>query len=1053
MKQGAKGGYMAGCCSGFEIWGIACDAPNIQRAFEAGFSYQTSYDLTRQGKLNGGSGSIVKTVVPELWERDEFRTWSLHLCQVAGTYPGNGCDPTRAATSHADDSFSVSLGAVAQHYHDDDPLTDEYRKLKYCFGTRAIYVDGAQEYIAVRTSGSWPDGNVEGSTTGEPGINMWWGDHQLVRIASQELVASYKVQTLDGHKTGSGANGGDAVHTTMEGIFSEGAWASLANMFPPLTGAYGLSQPACNQISLGIEYCVWSSYSPATASTGWSVGRLKYEGDRYNPSTDTFEDGIEVFQSLDHYFPDGITDIGFPDIGLPETEYAGNYMVVLPSVRVYIDSTAVAPDECWVCALRKPGAGATKIVTGRWLSRVFREEGSDEEDTEENSYADGTIEDSEIENVILDADDSGDQAVVDFPEETWENPIVRAYIHMRDPTTGSNKDLMLFTTSVDSPTVEAEDVVSDFEQPGSYEPTFLDSGLEDTGLHWTTGGQKPTDGWISDPTNPISGTYSARTQFEDVTIIDDVVLKITFNAMEAGTVTLDYRFDNRWYGTRIPPFVELTNFPDPDNYLDVRLDGSLLSGSAFKISGVDQPTSRIDNATVPGAGDEESDYTTAREITIQVTAGTHTLSFTIHRQYQDNGHMYAQIDNVAFGMPVMVGEDPDGGKRWFYNGERVQEFNWWAWARRDEESANDISTRVKTVPDYITMDGSGRILIGNPHYVVRLKRREDEPTLFELDTSHGSGRGDGYDDSDDEQSRGYVRFTASPASEVDVLPPCSDPDLRLTVPDAIADPPWGSFQILPVGEDNYQVRGANAALRDATEYPIRALDHTYKHPLTGVVTAEMFKELTRVMATGIWSQRAHSWTISNDGQTLRPHVEIIWRPMRDMPAHPESVWPHEPYRSNFATSDGTDPFAPDSVRPRNPLFLPLNSTRPRWAQINFIVTNTFSDTFTQFPQAVWISRNDDPPSDPEDPAYWDPDDDLGPGPWQSAIWYAIQSRFCPTGIFHTSYQMDDPEIVCPDEEEEEVTAQTFRVHFHNAGNVFYGFTDFDAVDCDCDCCG
>lgn len=1048
MKHGIKGGLFAGCCSGFEIWGIACSAPNVQQAFEGGFSHLISYDLTRQGKINGGGGAIVKTVVPELWEREEFRTWSMQLCQVAGTWPGNRCKAD-VPNSHVDNTFSADLGVMLQHFHDDDPLQDDYKKVKYCFSTRAVYFDGEQRFISVRTSGTWPSGNVEGSVTGEPGIRMWWGDHHIVDIASQEQIAVYKVQTLDGHKIGSGAEGGDSVGTVMEMIFSQENVA-LANMFPPLTGAYGLSQPACNQISMGREYFVWSSYSPITATTGWSVGRLKYEGQRWNPSTDAFEDGIEVFQSNDTYSPNGISSLGFPDIGLPETDFVGNYMVVLPSVRVYIDSSADSPDECWVCALRKPGEGGVKLVTGRWLAKVFREEGVDEEDTEENGFADGTLADSEVENVILDADDSGDQAVIDFPDEEWNNFIIRAYARQWDHTIKSNVDLLLFTSQDEAPVVEAEDVVSDFEQPGSYDPTFLDSGLEDTGLHWITGGLQPADGWISDNTDPISGSYSAKTQEQNVQFKNDIVLKITFNAMTAGYVEFDYVHHNRIFGKVGEVWTTITNLPEPENYLDVRLNGSLLGSSDFSIESTPMPTSRIDNVTVPPDNpmNDPDFYLTPRKIRVNVLAGTNTLSLTFHRENEDNGSSYSKADNVSFSMPVMIGEDPDGAKRWLWNGQRVQEFPWWAWARRDEENANDISTRVRTLPDYVAMDNKGRILVGNPHYVVRLKKREDDETLYEIDLDFGHARGDGFDDS---SSTGYIRFTASPTAGFDVLPPCSDPDIRLTLTDVIADPPWGAFQILPVGE-NFQLRGANAALRDATEYPIRALDHTYKHPLTGVVTAEIFKELTKVSATGIWSQRAHSWTITNDGKNLRPHVEIVWRPMRDMPAHPENTWPHPPYKSNFATSDGTDIHSPESVRPRNPLFLPLASTRPRWAQINYIVCCTNSDSFTQFPQAVWIRTNDDPPNDPEDPAYWDPDDDMQPGPWDSAIWDAVQARFSPTGIYIIRYFMDDPEIVCPDEEEEEVTAQTFRAHFHNAGGVFYGFTDYDAVACECSCC-
>ena len=52
------------------------------------------------------------------------------------------------------------------------------------------------------------------------------------------------------------------------------------------------------------------------------------------------------------------------------------------------------------------------------------------------------------------------------------------------------------------------------------------------------------------------------------------------------------------------------------------------------------------------------------------------------------------------------------------------------------------------------------------------------------------------------------------------VPSCDDPDANYHDVDVIVDPPWGAFQILPVGEGgDFQVRGANASLTDATVPP------------------------------------------------------------------------------------------------------------------------------------------------------------------------------------------------------------------------------------------
>lgn len=1038
-KHGLKGGYRAGCCDGLDVWGVSSNAPDFQWETESGDDERLSYDLHRGLTNPITSETLTKEIEPELWPRSVNQQWFLYAAKVPSAFPGLGCDKEPLTSSKADSTWSVELCVAGEHLQDEsDPAQDYLHSRSYVHASRAITVDGKQAWLSYRTTGTFPPdmnlGTLSDGTVGNPGTNPDFGDHHLIRIADQTKLGSYRVGTANGHLSLFGGSG-----SAMEEAVFQGVAGELPNVFGGDDVAH--SQPPCNCVSHGLRYFVFSTYTPT--SGGWVVGRVEYDGQRLDGPTGDWGDGMRFFVS-------DITN----EVGAEGTTLVGDYYIVLPTCRVNLDSgSAETHDECWVLAIHKTTG---VIVTGQWREDVFRTTGGTDKETEWYHYADGTLHADDVVNVILDPADPPE----DLDETEWDNLRILAYNRVWDAANGECKDLVLFTTHADGEGYSvASDVVSDFEQPGSPDSTFLDSGLEAAGLSWETGGLKPTDGWISDNTDAIDGSYSAKTQFEDVTIIDDVVLRILFHAVEAGDITVNYRFDNRWYGTRIPPFEILTNFPDPDNYLDVRLDGALLSGSDFKIEGVDQSTSRIDNATVPGAGDEESDYTTVREITIHVEAGTHTLSFTCHRQYQDNGHMVAQIDSVAFGMDVMVGEDINGKRRWLHNGDRVQEIPWWAWPRRDEESAEDITNRVTTIPNFVTMDGSGNILYGNSHYDVRLRRREDDATLFEPDPDFGGPRGDGFP-----EQGGFVRYTASPNIEMADEPPCDDPDDRVIEGDSISDPPWGGTQLMPVGRTNYQKRGANGTLRDATDYPYESTDWPYKRPTTGHTNYERFAELTRNKISGGWSQRAHGWTVTDNGKHRTPHVEVVWRPTRYVAAWPgpESEWTHPPYQSNFVTStedDALDAIDPSgNMRMRNPLFLPPSSEAPRWPMTNFIVPATYSDSLSQFPQMVWTRQlGNDPPSDDEDPAWFDPDVGNGAGiyAWPSAQWHLVQARFTPTGFYRMYIQTEVvPEAICPDGEVEKASV-IWRQFFVSApgGNTFYGFTDFEAVDCDCDCCG
>lgn len=1109
MKESIRGSYSAGCSPGFDVWGVACRAPSFQFLGEHNDDdiQEVSYDYKRAAKTYIPAETKTKDILPEYWPFQVDQTWSMYLAKLPGTMPGRGCNNS-VISSYADDSFSTEICYAGKHIEDEDIAGQYYLypNISYFYSTRAIYVDGEQRYISVKTTNTHPD-NTTIEQVSDPqglGATYWWGDHHIVRISDQQKIAHYRVGTLDGHEEfTSPSHGGDGNPNAMESFFIA-TLAILPNLFDRgiFTPIFTPHQPPCNGISYGLEYCIGSSYKPTASS--WNLSRIKYSGQRFNPVSNVFESGIEVFQTQ-------------TNVGVSGTA-SGDYYITLPSTRVYLDSSVEGSDEAWVCAISKQEDETKKIVTGQWFNRLFRTEGATQNDTEEFHYADGTLQESEVANVIIDSSDSQHQANIDYPDENWNNIRIRSYNRIYDPTTSGSKDLLLFTTSDTDLNITATGLIADFEQPttpttgivssatsgnitlsintsdvvnfytnetititggfgvgqsrtityysgsnrtaiidtpwttvpsggtseysitSTYDPNYLDNGLSGI-IRFDNGGSRPDNYWLADGTiNYTSGgsSYSALTNinafFEGTTD-----LSVTFHVLETSQISFVYRLDNRWYGTRIPPFEELTNFADPDNHLSFYVDGALVPCT---IDGVSFDTSRVDNVNVPGLFDEESEYLQWREVVIDLTPGTHTVRWSLARNYQDNGHLYAQLDDIVF-PGLLAGDDTESAKRWLYNGERVQECNYWAWARRDEENVTQVLSRTRTVPDFITMDLKGDILLGNPHYVAKLKRREDDPTLFEIDHTHGGRRGDGFEDG--LTGKGYVRFTASPNADQGTSS-CLDDDDRGESVDQISDPPWGAFQILPI-VGGYQIRGANAGLRDASVYPINENDYKYKHPVTKKWVKELFKEYLIVRLSAQWSQRPHSWTITDNGKNLRPHVEVIERPTLNAPAWPEDSWPVPPYRTDFPTSDGNQDFAPSSTRPRNSLFLPSGSDRPRWAMNNWIISTTYSDTFSQPGQYVWSRYLDDPPTDEGDPSYWHPDDAGGNGPWASAKWKLVHAYFAPTGPLNILLQNAGEYPTCRDEENptDTETVQNWRILFYGVQDTFFAGTDYDAV--------
>jgi hypothetical protein len=1075
VKQGVYKGYNAGCCNGLEVWGLSCKAPNFPQDDSDYERPWVSYDIDHPLRDIDLTGYYSHEIRPELWERGPgTASWELFAAMVPGTYPHKGGENANDPTSSkAIGEWSVSLGEVGRHTVFDDAeeeadKTNALTHVKTCRGSRAIYVDGQQTWLVYRVSAQpaeideidWRQYNdVEQWNTDIPPS---MGDHHVINIASQEVEDSYPIQYLGGVTDPSNADTG----TAMEEAFSSLHYTSRS-LFPSMhrnimnVDSGSVKTPynwGCNNLSFGHQYYVQSSYYPGKSK--WSVARIEY-------------DTMDVFCSKAVYVGlDETTEY----VGDPEGEFRGNYWIVLPSVRAYIDSDAAAPDEPWVCAIHKDSEADELIVTGRWQSKVYELAGTNPA----TNYADGTLHADEVENVILDTGD--------YPGIDWTNIQIRCYNRVYNPLVGHSQDLLIFTTHEDETFQSEAAVIADFEDGD------LNEGLSGVGLEFETYGFQETDAWVSingvfDPPpdmadSAYNGDYFARAQAQTYDIANQITMNLTFNKVFSGYITFRYRHDNRGY-TEYPNVV--SNDPIPTNRLEIRLDG-VFARSDTLIGDSEYPQLKIDDQTTvlgPGGGGvsfgdplvsnidnqrypqnffgEETDLKGWHKVEIYVPAGTHTLSITqVKETVSEVGgvFLYSDIDYVELG-DLMIGQDPTSKTPWIFNGTQVQRAEWWSWPLRDDEVDRNLSLRYSVVPDYITFDKKGRILYGNPHYVVRLIPDEENEGLYKLDETHGSSRGTGHADA---EGAGYIRMTATPVFTKEIIgepaPGCDDPDPEYEVVDLEIDPPWGSMQILAFGEDgDYQLRGMNGSLRDATEFPFPEENFSYVHPSTGETIPELFRDRMTVSKQWCWSMRPSCWTITDNGKHLRPHVEVVWRPTRFTTAYPSGpetpdVWPSPPWQSDFASANSGNDLRQIAVRPRDLLNIASSSTKARWSMTNYIVAATYTDGLTQEPQAVWSRQSG---ADPTEADEWDPDSEsFGEGPWPSARWQLIQAHYVPAGVAQILYSgpnhvsPGDEETCSEDPEDPQYTA-IFRAYLEDGGRVIPQ-VDFDVVDIQCVCC-
>jgi hypothetical protein len=992
------------CCPPDEVYGLTCNAPNLTPT--------QSFSILGYFTDDSANGAAV---LPDVGDPagSTGTEWTFGAARVPSAYPYGRCekDPVfssadpRAAEKH---QWQVQLGIAGEKITYTDGFDVEhivYGNLHKAFSSRAIYVDGYQRkvvYAITPNHSSLDSPDVDDPGWSAPALIK---DHVQINIAGQSSVLQR-------------AENGDLA--VADETVMEFQWRTFLIADDPLQDTYypensQLSAPPAWQC-FGDEYFIISTYTPG--ATDWSVGRLKYEG-------------REVFCT--------------PKQTVNTTsDFVGDYLILLPAIRCYIDSTATQPDECWVAALNADG---NKLVLGQWFNTDLRDPGGT---TMDDGVADGSLRESERSVTVVD----GSSPPAEFPDEPFANIELRCNNRIQHPGMPHPKQLLLFTSDPPEGTATTDSPLADFEQGITPDFHYLDHGIEDDGLHFETGGSEAGNEWLADSTQAHGGTYSAKANINAVfdTVCD---LWIEINVTTTGsTLTCWYMFDNRGSGTRIPGFAfnELTNFPIVDNTLTLLVEGAPVP---ILIDGVSYDTSIIDNENVPSGNphNDEAFYLTWKQVTVTLDAGARSIRWSLHRRIQDNfGRLDAWVDDMQF-PEIQVGDDINSKRRWFWDDVKVRRAKWWKFPKRDDDAGTNIASRVSTLPDFITMDSLGRIIYGNAHYVVVLKYDSDS---------------DEWAPDEDFIDGGIWAFTASPL----ILPPAEyqNGDCEWVAvldtngsTDQIKDPIWPAYQILAT-EHGFQLRGANGTWGDASHNPLNTA--SYEND------GEEFIRVLNAGAVAGWNSRIQGWTFSEDGKTRLPHVEVIWRCNYDQPS-----WPFEPPYTNAGSDPG--PYHPDTeadsyllapdgtldpnfARWRDPRRLTGMDARrkPQWVDKNKIVSRVYCDSYSRRPQFKWTVN---PNPDPEPLIGGDPNPDYENPPWPRAQARIHPAYLCPTaghwegGVFVLEARCTDTEHAGDEEcQLDPEHGDTTNICWHY--NVDYavvhsGFTDFEAVyGATCRCC-
>lgn len=1089
MRQGFKG-HQSNCSAPFEVWGADSTCPSMMEwenddtrnhpyiPYGVGFPYNHTYDDEFNSVVE-----VKKKIVPEPpWgDPANGKTFPLMAAKVPASYPGTACTKFPPTSSfHDENTWSANLGSRTEtrQYTVGEVTTPFLSAPRSTLSSRAIYIDGKQKYLNYRCTALIPGltdyalGISDSWTLGVSGLfsgrNIDMGSHHVIEIANTTNTDAYNVEFF--------GMASDAEFENNLTLMEKGILMCMGSM-PYLTGDH----PAPFQLSSynfcsGKDYFICTSYSPD--ATRWHVGRVKYQGTRTN-STGATASGIETFAS--QHFPSAPVwnYVGHGDVG---EDHEGEYAIVLPSIRSYIDTSRITEtnptDECWVIAARVKESDTPGIVAAQWIHNVYRT-GVGAQDAA-TGVADGTLHSSDVAKGQLILDPS----LPTWSLDSWDSVKIRCYNRVYNKRTGHSTNLAIFTSGGGTVS-ENPAFIADFEQGDEFDIHELNHGLPEGTEFNSYGTGWDFNEWQADNSKHHDGSTSAKALLR-ADLVGTADLEITVNVLEESEISWWYYFDNRGAGDRFGTGShELTNQPVVEHQFKVYLDGGLATMS-IDFDGQQQSgdpivdvAGVIDNANLKM---EDESFTRWYKATVTVPAGTHTLHWSVNRYWADDSysHLIAHIDEISF-PKTMAGSDINGAKRWYFDGTTIREAKHWAWAKKNEEGVasngtpDPIVSRGSTVPDFITMDSEGDILYGNCHYVVKI--RMDEGHEGELDTSHGGTRGEGGG-----SSGGYVRFTATPNIEVPPDPPCDDPDpVYTSVVDIDSNPPWGAFQILPTSA-GYQIRGANASIRDATAYPIDKDLFRYKDPRTHLDTPETFYEYLNCRFSGCFPNRPHAWTVSKDGKTKVPHLMVYWRPTMYCMAWPEAPdleatppYPSPPYRADFDTITPDDisieggPYQesgqgiPGMFRYRNPLNYPVHEkNKTFWDMKNWIIPNNYSANLYRIPQYCWVSITDDPPDNPASPYYYIPEGPNPPGannpfPWFSARWVLVFLQSYLTGGYSQPFikQPGFMTELCEDEngeteEERRVLGALVRLSFNRdycGGNI-----DYDAIYEACDCC-
>lgn len=861
--------------------------------------------------------------------------------------------------------------------------------------------------------------------------------------------------------------------------------------------------PACNCVYLGKDYYLISGYNPdksLTFASDWPVGRLNYD------TLDAY--GSEHVSNFDC---DGDWKIVLPSCRAylltnpPAAKDLSAYGLTPPTQRL--------PDEPWVCAINSSSNKLVtgRALNDRLRTQganIDEWDGTLDESEIENVVAWNTF----PAELLAEAGLPSDYAITDIRVRSYQHINGKDYLIFSTPGPPRYVD---FTAKLESDTPAIIDFNEEtgFDRVRPPGVPSLNFGMP-TGIEFISRSVGPgTHTWNID--QPLRFQQPAWPYVESDKVIYELcemdsqgnvvgdecnleqlaflhnlwnspvdpdtvaTLKLYVSLGEGASISFPWRFDNRvWQQVQgSPGTYAMTNLPGIESWLEFRINGAVTTGD-WTLNGTvydDQPfhIDHADDSFTPETYETRSTFSKTG-----IEAGSYLLEWVVrtgevHPLFGSFiGHAF--IDSIKI-TNARLPDDADTMLRWYYDGDRVRELKHVAWAYRDQEQdpMPPEATRTKRVPDFITVedptDISGapqKLLYCNAHYVARVNPDGSLDTTF-----HNS-----LDLRDQEQlaeefggvKKGFVRLTPSPG-QTKIFQPCDDTeDNWSVVGDPIADPPWGAPQALTGKHKSIQLRGMNGSFRDASDVdllPMR-IDHTLEpfvtdestvpptryetHGLASLPGWEGYRWLTMLRASGGWITRPTGWTIGKDGRELVPHLEIIWAPYFDLPAWPTKDWPSPPYPS-AETWYWNRPRDPRRLPPwqaiegnpdPNEQFVPIH-----FSQNNYIVSRSYTDALSHLPQFTWAKHHPDS-SEPLGVAGFEP--------WHLvAAWQSPTSTHIgfPTGFWRTFYETLTWEDTnrCDPESTETRRTTTLRPYSGLGSIPGAAWTDFDAVDCECDC--